>query len=281
MKNAIQLSLFFVTGIKTIAGGWVPHVPPPESPYEMTLSLVNESDRVQVIHFFPYDAHGVELAPFKVAIQPHTFQTHSAASFLDAFTSHVRVGSTVGQVRWSYELKGQGPGQPLFGLHSGATYRTQCDWRHGVEGAFGLALVNTTDSIAIVELRFQIEGKVIRSLPMEIEPRGKALLRQSEFSAYEQLVLDIESDQRLAITAAQRSWSGSNSQFFPRDLLLEQTVRSQDLVAISDSVLTRTGYLRFQYHPHARSIRRSNRTQFQWNPTDVITHSNQEIDEPG
>ncbi|MCB1042465.1 MAG: leucine-rich repeat domain-containing protein [Acidobacteria bacterium] len=235
MKSSIQLSWFFVTAIETIAGGWIPHIPPPESPYEMTLSLVNESDTTQVFHFFPFDEQGVALTSFQMALAPHTFQTQPAHPFFEPITSHVRVGSTNGQVLWSYDLKGRGKGQPLFRLHPGTTYRALTDWRHGVDGAFGLSLVNTSDELAMVDVRVMSAEKSVQRL--EIQPRAKALIRDEQFDDYDQVVIEIESSQRLAITAAQRSWSGENSHFFPRDLLLEQQIPSQDLVDIRDGVL--------------------------------------------
>lgn len=237
MRYRVGLSWFLATGIEILAGGWIPHVPPPESPYEMTLSLISESSEVQEVRFVPYDAQGLELAPFEVELPSHAFILQSIAGFLDPLTSHIQVECQSCLIQWSYDLKNQGPGQPLFALHPGSTYQACFDWNHDVEGAFGLALVNTTDRKAAVELVLQSQNKVVRRDQIELNARAKALVTQETFDEFEQVELGIRSDQTLAIVAAQRSWAGSTSNFFPRRSLSEWNHRPQDLVEVPDGTL--------------------------------------------
>lgn len=215
----------------------------------MTLSLVNESDHAQMVRFFPYDAEGVELSRFAVELTAQTLQVQAAATFLGPLTSHVRVECYSCSVQWSYDLENQGPGQPLFALHHGGTYAASYDWNHGVEGAFGLALVNTTNQQAAVDLLFQSQNKVLRRERITLGPWAKALVEQDAFNEFEQVELGIQSDQTLAILGAQRSWSGSVSNFFPRSRVSELTIRSQDLVVVPDKVLRQVLSALVDRHP--------------------------------
>lgn len=230
-------SLWFMICLMVHGGGvregWIPHVPPTDAAYVMRLTIVSDLGERGNVSWMPFRQDGSRMSAFVSTLEISETRVIEATELFEPGTSHVLLDKSGCSVFWSYQIKEHSDGQALFELVDG-TYEAEVDWQHGVDGAFGLALVNTVDMPISVGFEVIDGSKVVGKRALDLNPFEKVLLDHSRFSEFEEVVLRWRSDHPVAVVSAQRSWSGQASSFFPRQLRAVRSFPESEIVVAPD-----------------------------------------------
>ncbi len=216
MFLAISFCLL-LSGDSSSSNGWIPHIPPPQSPYSMSLVFSNPSDSPATVTIQPYTVSGTAGTAFNLSLEANQTIQWFAPDLFESEHSHAWVENGGCEVYWSYDLMESVTRQPLFSLHTQSIYAATFDWQSGVEGSFGLAVVNTSELASELELTVHTEDGVrVRNERIAIGSFVKILISEAQMCCADNLLITLSCEQPIAIVAAQRSWSGSATSFFPR-----------------------------------------------------------------
>lgn len=188
---------------------WIGHVPTQGSSVDMTLYLVNRSERPEEMVFDVYSQSGSAVDPVHITVPANETLAVASEDLFGPEASHAAFSSGSVSVRWSYALSGALNQQPLFEPSDGLSQKMLVDWHPVDSGTFGVAIVNTSDQPA--QLVWSTSGAVLNQ--MSLGPYEKRVL---DFSGVDASSLSLDSDQTFAFVAAQVSQSGTDSSYIPK-----------------------------------------------------------------
>ncbi len=218
--------------------GWIPHIIPPNSLYSMSLFISNPNNSPARVTIQPYERTGELGTTITIDLAAKESRQMYAIDLFEPATSHAWVGTAGCDVYWSYDLVENPSRQPLFAIDSSRIYGATFDWRTGVEGGFGVAVVNLSASVSELALTVTtLAGVLVRSQLIPIGPYEKILIDEAKLCCADDVLFNLRCDQQLALLAAQRSWSGAASSFFPRMPIEELQVHASEVVDFPDPVL--------------------------------------------
>ncbi len=214
-----EMNLFYtVLLILSDTGLWVPHAPEPTAEEQMTLTLVNplrDSDRVT---FTTYRQDGSQANTVSLDLEPRSTVRILANTLFDASVSHASVDCEGCDVWWSYDPAGR-PDQPLFEPSKGSLARVNLDKESSVSEDLNIAVVNTSTLSSVLTLTISDGIEDLLQTQWTLQPLEKKLLTESDFPVPGHVFVTLESDQSMAVLAAQRSTSSKPQSLYPRAFL--------------------------------------------------------------